>query len=252
LFSIICGDQAIITKEEKTTDADSILDILGNETRRKILFVLSQEPMYFNQLSKEIGIGQQAILRHMQALENRGLIKTYAEKSDLGAPDRKYYRLSSSFSLTIALSQDSFSIENHKMIVISGSRGKHTKFYEKLESIRSPRDKNKTGKVLTCLKKELGDIEKEISDLQTRLSELRSLKQLILSRIHEIGKDNFEPLERKVLNTIIATITIPYPSSISKIASMLNENESNIRNAIVGICDKLDDESAAALLGELR
>jgi hypothetical protein len=49
----------------------------------------------------------------------------------------------------------------------------------------------------------------------------------------------------------MATIAIPYPSSISKIA-LLNENESNIRNAIAGICDKLDDESAAALLGELR
>jgi hypothetical protein len=70
--------------------------------------------------------------------------------------------------------------------------------------------------------------------------------------MHEIGKDNFQPLERKALNTIMGTIAIPSPSSISKIASMLNENESNIRNAIVGICDKIDDESAAALLGELR
>ena len=47
--------------------------------------------MYFNQLSKEIGIGQQAVLRHMQALENSGLIESYTKKSDLGAPNRKYY-----------------------------------------------------------------------------------------------------------------------------------------------------------------
>ena len=252
MFSIISGDQAIIIKE-KTTDANSILDILGNETRRKILFALSQEPMYFNQLSKEIGIGQQAILRHMHALENGGLIKTYAEKSDLGAPDRKYYRLNSSFSLTIALSQDSFSIENRKMDAMSGNRRKRTKFYnEKLQSIRCPSDKNDIGKVLTCLKAEFGDIEKEMSDLQLRLSELRSLKQLVLGRIHEIGKDNFEPLERKVLNTIMENVALCYPRSISKIASMLNENEFNIRNAIARIRDKLDNESAAALLGEWR
>jgi ArsR family transcriptional regulator len=54
-----------------------ILDILGNETRRKILFELSDEPMYFNQLAKATGIGQQSILRHMQALEEDGFIKTY-------------------------------------------------------------------------------------------------------------------------------------------------------------------------------
>ena len=50
-----------------------ILDIIGNNTRRKILSTLSREPMYFNQLAKEIGIGQQAILRHVNALEDIGL-----------------------------------------------------------------------------------------------------------------------------------------------------------------------------------
>ena len=59
-------------------DVNLILDILGNSTRRKILTVLSEEPMYFNQLAKKIVIGQQAILRHLQALEDIGLIETYA------------------------------------------------------------------------------------------------------------------------------------------------------------------------------
>ena len=65
-------------------DDDIILDIIGNNTRRKILATLAQEPMYFNQLAKEIGIGQQAILRHMKTLEDMGLIESYAEKSNLG------------------------------------------------------------------------------------------------------------------------------------------------------------------------
>ncbi|NOJ32321.1 MAG: hypothetical protein DA329_09315 [Candidatus Nitrosocosmicus sp.] len=43
-------------------NTDLILDILGNSTRRKILFLLSKEPLYFNQLSKIIGIGQQSVL----------------------------------------------------------------------------------------------------------------------------------------------------------------------------------------------
>ena len=96
-------------------DDDIILDIIGNNTRRKILAILAQEPMYFNQLAKEIGIGQQAILRHMKTLEEMGLVESYTEKSNLGAPDRKYYRLNSSFSLTICLSEDAFSIKSHKI-----------------------------------------------------------------------------------------------------------------------------------------
>ena len=86
-------------------DFGLILDIIGNNTRRKILATLAREPMYFNQLAKEIDIGQQAILRHVNALEDIGLIKSYAEKSNLGAPDRKYYRLNSSFSLTVSISR---------------------------------------------------------------------------------------------------------------------------------------------------
>ncbi len=60
-------------------NTDLILDILGNSTRRRILILLSKEPLYFNQLSKIIGIGQQSILRHMKILEDSGLIDTYTQ-----------------------------------------------------------------------------------------------------------------------------------------------------------------------------
>ena len=242
-----------MNEEAEITNPNLILDILGNETRRKILFVLSQEPMYFNQLAREIGIGQQAILRHMESLENGGLIKTYAEKSHLGAPDRKYYRLNSSFSLTIALSQDSFSIEN-RIIMGSGNKKPGTKFDKnKPESISPATDsKNTIGQGLIHLQTDLTNIENQISNLELRLNELRSLKQLALRRIHEIGKNNFERLERKVLNTTIAVAAANSPKSISKIAAILDENESNVRRAVAGICDKLDTGSAKKLFGDLK
>jgi len=55
--------------EQMEVNSDIILDILGNDTRRKILVALADEPMYFNQLAKELGVGQQAVLRHLQTLE---------------------------------------------------------------------------------------------------------------------------------------------------------------------------------------
>jgi predicted transcriptional regulator len=158
--------------------------------------------MYFNQLAKEIGVGQQAVLRHMQALENSGIIETYTEKSDLGAPYRKYYRLNSSFSLTISISNDAFSIENHKIVE---SRYKESdKFYKKFGSTTA---KEGTGHALSSLQGSLTDLDNEISNLETRLNDLRALKQLILHRIHEIGKNNFDLLERRILYSIIITRT---------------------------------------------
>jgi ArsR family transcriptional regulator len=186
--------------------------------------------MYFNQLAKEIGIGQQAILRHVKALEDIGLIESYSEKSNLGAPDRKYYRLNSSFSLTISLSEDAFSIDSH---MIKESRHKESnKFYKNYDSL----PKNDDGQGLKQLQSNLADIEKEIYNLDSQLNDLQALKQLILQRLHKICKDNFEEqFQRKVLHTVIEES----PNSISELAYKVNERESHVRNTLNSMDKKL-------------
>jgi ArsR family transcriptional regulator len=226
-------------------DDDIILDIIGNNTRRKILATLAREPMYFNQLAKEISIGQQAILRHMKTLEDIGLIESYAEKSNLGAPDRKYYRLNSSFSLTICLSDDAFSIENHK---IEQYRYKESdKFYEEYDLLAQEDD----GETLNQLQSNLTKIEMEISNLDSRLNDLRALKQLIVSRLHKIAKDNFEEeFERKILHTIVGDS----PKSVSELANKLNEKQSNVTKTLHRMNKKLygNEHGHKALFTEKR
>jgi ArsR family transcriptional regulator len=226
-------------------DDDIILDIIGNNTRRKILATLAREPMYFNQLAKEISIGQQAILRHMKTLEDIGLIESYAEKSNLGAPDRKYYRLNSSFSLTICLSDDAFSIENHK---IEQYRYKESdKFYEEYDLLAQEDD----GETLNQLQSNLTKIEMEISNLDSRLNDLRALKQLIVSRLHKIAKDNFEEeFERKILHTIAGES----PKSIAELANRLNEKQSNVTKTLHRMNKKLygNEHGHKALFTEKR
>jgi ArsR family transcriptional regulator len=216
-------DNSFSDRSTSVDNGDMILDIIGNNTRRRILATLAREPMYFNQLAKEIAIGQQAILRHMKTLEDMGLIESYGEKSNLGAPDRKYYRLSSSFSLTICLSEDAFSIENRK---IEQYRHKESdKFYKEYDLLAQDND----GKTLNQLQNNLIRIEKEISNLDSRLNDLRALKQLIVNRLHKIAKDNFEEeLERRILHTIIGDS----PKSVSELANRLNEKPSRIRNTL--------------------
>ena len=222
-------------------DSDMILDILGNDTRRRILAVLSSEPMYFNQLATKIGVGQQAVLRHLQPLEESGLIETYAKKSDLGAPDRKYYRLNDSFILTISLSEDDFTIKKQDMVE---SRHKESrKFYKVLDSI--PEEQ---GEALYSLQESLTDIEKEISILESRLSDLRALKQLILRRLHEIGMGSFEEDERRTLYKIV----IESPRSMAELADIMDEKESNLRDRVTGMRSKVDEYNAQFLFGNLK
>ena len=242
------GENEIKIKKEigadKITKINSnlILDILGNETRRKILFELSDEPMYFNQLAKAIGIGQQAILRHMQALEEGGIIKTYEEKSNLGGPNRKYYCLSSSFSLIISMSQDSFSVMNNQIIEklnFNGDNKNNKKNLDKLFTNSKSIPKSSVKNELALVRKKLLSIENGISDLESRLNNLQTQKQTVLHRLHEIGKDNFGHLERKIL---YKAITSQSSVSISKLASLVNENESQVKNAVSNLQNKLDKD----------
>jgi ArsR family transcriptional regulator len=218
-------------------DPDIILDILGNDTRRKILSILSQEPMYFNQLAREIDIGQQAVLRHLQALEESGLIETYAEKSKLGAPDRKYYRLNNSFILTISLSEDDFTVK--KQEIVESRHKESRKYYKALDLMPE-----NTADALASLRAGLSDIETEMSTLESRLNDLRALKQLILNKLHKIGMEGFEEDERRILYMIVKES----PSSIAELSDMMDEKESDLKTIINEMRKKMNDGSAKVLL----
>ena len=122
--------------------------------------------------------------------------------------------------MNISISQDSFSIENHK---IEQYRYKEAdKFYKEYDLLAQVDDVQ----TLKQLQANLSNIEEEISTLDSRLNDLRALKQLIVRRLHRIAKDNFEKeLERKILHTIIEDA----PQSISEIAHKLNEKPSHVR-----------------------
>jgi predicted transcriptional regulator len=71
-----------------------------NPTRRKIIKRLSQEPSYPSRLSKELGMGQALVAKHLEALEDVGVVTSSMESSPCG-PRRREYLLSKSVSLTV-------------------------------------------------------------------------------------------------------------------------------------------------------
>jgi ArsR family transcriptional regulator len=90
-----------------------IFDVLGNETRRRILEILAEEPAYLNQLSRELKVSQQAILKHLEYLQRKGLIKPYIVEGEGGTPPKKYYELNKSIMFVGELTRD---IMRHKEI----------------------------------------------------------------------------------------------------------------------------------------
>jgi predicted transcriptional regulator len=88
---------------------DKILQIVGNETRRKILTLLSEEPRYISEIAKKLEVTQPAILKHLNILEKAGLIKSFWRNSPVGAA-RKYYQICKSVGVEIAINPKSFEV----------------------------------------------------------------------------------------------------------------------------------------------
>ena len=95
--------------------------LLGNPTRFAILRQLAQEPMFLGQLSRELHAHQQALLRHLDKLVDRGFLETYEDESIRGPP-RKYYRLTKSVRVSVHITPDGVRV----MRVVPGRRKPRT------------------------------------------------------------------------------------------------------------------------------
>lgn len=89
---------------------DKVLEVVGNETRRRILALLSEEPQYISQIAKKLNVTQPAILKHLAVLEKAGLIESLWRKNPLGAA-RKYYRICGSVGIDIAIHPKGFRVD---------------------------------------------------------------------------------------------------------------------------------------------
>jgi len=87
-----------------------VLEVVGNETRRRILELISEEPQYISQIAKKLDVTQPAILKHLAVLEKTGLIESFWRRNPLGAA-RKYYRICDSVDIEIAINPQGFKVD---------------------------------------------------------------------------------------------------------------------------------------------
>ncbi len=90
---------------------EQILDMLGSETRREILQLLSEKPCYVTELSQELEIGHKAIIEHLEGMRRAGMIEAQFQKIEKGRP-RKYFTLTHDLILEIKIGQGHFELES--------------------------------------------------------------------------------------------------------------------------------------------
>ncbi len=78
--------------EDEFEEISRMLSIFENPVRRRILHRLVSDACYPLQLSKELRVSQQAIMKHLEVLERFGIVRSRTEKSEnAGPPRRSYY-----------------------------------------------------------------------------------------------------------------------------------------------------------------
>ena len=84
-------------------DSAALLDLLGNENRRRILRLLSQKPCYVTEISEYLRVSPKAVIDHLRKLEAAGLVESRTDENR-----RKYFYISQNLRLEVNVSQYSF------------------------------------------------------------------------------------------------------------------------------------------------
>jgi ArsR family transcriptional regulator len=153
-----------------------LLEVLGNETRRKILELLAREPKYLLQLSRELNVSQQAILKHINVLMRAGLIRAYEVKMGSLGPSRKYYELVKPISLSINLFKGYSEIEVHDVT---------NEVPDHLRGVLELLEKEELYGVLSEVRSAIQTINKELQEIRARERALLSTKCKLLSLVQE-------------------------------------------------------------------
>lgn len=82
-----------------------LLDILGNENRRKIIQLLANRPCYVSEISGRLGVGPKAIINHLSLLEQAGLIECSVDDQR-----RKYFNIVNNMRLEVSVSPYAYTV----------------------------------------------------------------------------------------------------------------------------------------------
>ena len=192
-----------------TAELDSIFSVLENPIRRKILAKLAKEHHYPLQLSKELNISQQAIMKHLKVLEDNELVQSFEEKSTLGGPPRKCYVASKHISLRIDIGPNTFNSEVYDYTIVDSEKESdevrdkektadefknYIDDFRKCQSIEDPKIRlAEYSKIILKLNQELNEIKVK----RAKLLNIREIVTLESNRlINELSRE-YE--ERRIL-----------------------------------------------------
>lgn len=98
----------MLVNNNKDKKVEGLLDILGNESRRRIIELLTKKPCYVSEISYTLRMAPKVVLEHLEKLEKAGIVKSYEEGR------RRYYYIDKTLNINITLTPHRFSVSYYE------------------------------------------------------------------------------------------------------------------------------------------
>ncbi len=184
------------------SELDIVLGTVENPIRRKIIARLSQEPNYQLQLSKELGLSQQLVAKHLGTMEGAGLVSTVLEESPRG-PRRKEYLLKKSFSVTIDLAPNLFRTRVYSFGAVPGvpEDDEHAKvMVQANDALRIPDEASR----IRPLAEIVAEVDKKLEEMERERAVLLYIRSLALREAARTSQSLGKTDRRRMLRYVMA------------------------------------------------
>jgi predicted transcriptional regulator len=199
-----------------------------NPTRRRIIKRLSQEPSYPSQLSKELGIGQALVAKHLEALEEVGVVSSSMAESPHG-PKRREYLLNRSVSVTVDFAPHFFNAQVWSFSTIPESGGRSSKVASLLSRMNDMLEDPKRSGKLSLYSSLLSDIDEKLKELQDERSVLLYIRNYAMREVAKLIQSTDRTSdEKKVLYHVLDE----HNRNVQRISECLNLRESIVKKIL--------------------
>ena len=211
-------------------DLDSILKIIENPVRRRIVERLSQELAYPLQISQELGIGQQLVTKHLDAMEKAGVVASSMAESPTG-PRRRQYVLTKSVSVVVDFAPHLYNarVFSFDTIPSGDSSSTASSLIGRIDKTANyPDEPNK----VTGFSRILEEIDRKIIRLEDERALLLYLRNVAMREASKaIGKTEKRTDRKRVLHYILDQ----HNRDIDNISKALNLREANVKEIVADL-----------------
>jgi ArsR family transcriptional regulator len=200
-------------------DSAELLDLLGNENRRRILRLLARKPCYVTEISEYLGVSPKAVIDHLRKLEEAGLIESRTDDQR-----RKYYFISQNLRLEVSVSPYGFGAKS----AYPARNLDVTTTCRHLTIDVSPRETS-----------DLSDLARELQRLDQLENELSMAQRWVQGRLADVMErigDEFGDGERRLYAEVLRVLT-EEPADPAAIADRIEAPPSVVRDALVDLSE---------------